>query len=49
MSETESAFTVIKKSYYEREGAEEYQNYVDPLTKITAKDQLEEFELKNKN
>jgi radical SAM superfamily enzyme YgiQ (UPF0313 family) len=49
MSSSENAFTVVKKSYYEREGAEEYQNYVDPLTKITAKDQLEEFELKNRN
>jgi len=46
---SENAFTVIKKSYYERAGAEEYQNYVDPLTKITAKDQLEDFEIKNKN
>lgn len=48
----ENAFTVIKKSYYERkkEGAEEFPNYTDPLIKIDElKDQLNEFELKNKN
>ena len=53
----ENAFTVIKKSYYEREkqGAEEFPNYVDPLVKINERryskmgNQLDEFELKNKN
>ena len=49
---SENAFTVIKKSYYEREkeGAEEYPNYTDPLIKLDElKYQLDEFELKNKN
>ena len=56
---SENAFTVIKKSYYEREapkaGAEEFPNYTDPLIKIyeanyaNAGKKLDEFELKNKN
>lgn len=46
---SENAFTVIKKSYYERTNAEEYQNYVDPLTKMKARAQLETFEMENKN
>jgi len=54
---SENAFTVVKQSYYEREkeGAEEFPNYVDPLLKIDELryskmgHELDEFELKNKN
>lgn len=46
---SEDAFTVIKKSYYEKQKAEEYPNYVDPLTMINAKEQLDQFEIKNQN